>query len=100
MDFQISADQICGGGEEEKGSCRGDSGGGLYIRDTQEEETAQTQVSTLNSSVVWRTRLFLQTPWTLLGLVSYGKKRCGSAKPEVYVRVENYIDWIRENMRN
>merc|ERR1719397_1309685 len=46
--FNITADQICGGGEAGKGSCKGDSGGGLYIRDTQEEEASKTQ-----------------TPWTL-----------------------------------
>lgn len=38
--------------------------------------------------------------WYLAGVVSYGAVQCGTEGiPGVYTRVENYLDWIIENIR-
>merc|ERR1712215_67710 len=71
----LSEDQLCAGGEEGEGTCQGDSGGGLFIRDDDD------------------------TPWFLLGVVSFGESACGLGIPEVYTKVSKYVDWIRENLR-
>ena len=69
--------QICAGGEKEKDSCRGDSGGGLF----------------------WRSDLTDNTqPWYLLGIVSFGSRECGNGLPAVYTRVSAYRTWIRRKM--
>ena len=69
--------QICAGGEKEKDSCRGDSGGGLF----------------------WRSDLTDNTqPWYLLGIVSFGSTKCGNGHPAVYTRVSAYRTWITEKM--
>ena len=74
----VTQDQVCAGGEEGKGTCKGDSGGGLFIRkDTNKKE---------------------ETPWYILGIVSYGKPTCGIGVPEVYTRVSKYVDWIKEKL--
>jgi len=73
----VSETQICAGGEEEKDSCRGDSGGGLF----------------------WRSDLTDNTQsWYLLGIVSFGSKECGIGHPAVYTRVSAYRTWIKEKM--
>ena len=64
--FDINPDrQVCAGGEFGKSSCRGDSGGGLFIHEPREG------------------------PWYLFGIVSFGGFNCVEEKPEVYTR---YID--------
>ena len=72
----LTQNQLCAGGEGGKGSCGGDSGGGLFIRKPDK----------------------VQTPWYLLGIVSYGKPACGLEIPEVYTRVSKYVDWIKDNL--
>ena len=71
--------QICAGSED-KDTCKGDSGGGMFARDKPK-----------GSEVV--------RPWYLLGIVSYGSRRCGAGKPGVYTRVISHISWIRNNLK-
>jgi len=73
--------QICAGGVAGKSACRGDSGGGLFINDKLEDDNH-----------------FQIEPWYLFGIVSFGKSNCEAADPEIYVRVSEYIDWIKEKM--
>ena len=73
----LTQNQLCAGGEEGKGTCGGDSGGGLFIRKQDKEES----------------------PWHILGIVSYGQPSCGVGIPEVYTRVSKYVDWIKEKIR-
>ena len=35
-----------------------------------------------------------------VGVVSFGSVRCGNGQPGVYTRVEGYIGWIRQHLRN
>jgi len=69
--------QICAGGEKEKDSCNGDSGGGLFWRSDLKDNTQ---------------------PWYLLGIVSFGSTKCGNGHPAVYTRVSAYRTWITEKM--
>ena len=67
--------QICVGGEKGRDSCVGDSGSALV---------------TLN-----KTPGNLIKTWKLLGVVSFGPKKCGTRnRPGVYSKIRNYIDWI------
>ena len=38
-------------------------------------------------------------PWTLIGIVSFGDTICGTGNAGVYTYVEEYMDWIRANIR-
>ena len=57
-------------------SCNGDSGGPLAYKRGDNDE-----------------------PWYLIGIVSYGTKKCGIGKPGVYTKVTNYLDWIERNLK-
>jgi len=72
--FKPIPTQVCAGGELGKDSCKGDSGGGLYIQREQYK------------------------PWYLIGIVSFGSKKCGSGVPGIYTRVAEFIPWIERNM--
>lgn len=72
--FQHRNSQLCAGGEVGRDSCKGDSGGGLYIQ----KEGGQ--------------------PWYLIGLVSFGSKNCGDGRPGIYTRVSTFIPWIEDTM--
>ena len=37
--------------------------------------------------------------WTLIGLLSNGAKSCFKGLPEVYTKVGDYLDWIRETIQ-
>jgi len=80
-------DQICAGGEIGKDSCGGDSGGPLYMRYIIEGQKKSAYFD--NSK-----------PWYLLGIVSFGTKTCGSGNPAIYTRVESFIPWIQETIRD
>merc|ERR1712059_68821 len=67
--------QVCAGGEQGKDSCKGDSGGGLFLQSSDKD------------------------PWYLLGLVSLGSKRCGSGSPAVYTRIFSFLPWLAENLK-
>ncbi len=68
----LTGNMLCAG-EADKDSCQGDSGGPLF----QEKTTGATQ----------------------LGIVSYGVGCGRKGWPGVYTRVDQYSDWIRNNMR-
>lgn len=70
----IRSNQLCAGGERNKDSCRGDSGGPLLqVRNNQ--------------------RFFIE------GLVSFGAE-CGTEGwPGVYTKVGKYRDWIEGNIK-
>jgi len=72
--FKPVPTQVCAGGEIGKDSCKGDSGGGLYIQREQYKA------------------------WYLIGIVSFGSKKCGNGVPGIYTRVEKFIPWVREQM--
>jgi len=67
-------EHLCAGGEKDKDSCKGDSGGPLIGRDGDDQ------------------------PFQLVGIVSAGTKRCGIGAPGIFTRVTNYIPWIKRNL--
>ena len=73
LDISVG-EHLCAGGERGKDSCNGDSGGPLVGRE---------------DSV---------GPFTLIGVVSGGAKRCGRGTPAIYTRVSHYRDWILNQM--
>ena len=73
--------QLCAGGEAGKDSCRGDSGGGLYMPNNEADINCKVQ------------------EWYLIGIVSFGSKDCGNGKPGIYTRVSEYISWIKNNLK-
>lgn len=80
MQRKIISEQICAGGEEDRDSCGGDSGGPLMgeFKDYR------------GNSYVY-----------LAGLVSYGPSQCGlKGWPGVYTRVSSYLEWIQSNIRS
>ncbi|KAL7743600.1 hypothetical protein ACLKA6_013405 [Drosophila palustris] len=78
--YTLANSQLCASGGDDVNSCPGDSGGPL----TADGYTAQRN-------------LFVY----LVGIVSYGKKRCGlSDFPSVYTSVSSYMDWIQQTIRN
>ena len=76
----ISKDsQLCVGGEKGRDSCVGDSGSALVTSSKKSENLFPT--------------------WKLLGVVSFGPKKCGTENvPGVYAKVRNYIDWTLDNI--
>ncbi|XP_055323307.1 serine protease easter-like isoform X2 [Sitodiplosis mosellana] len=76
---RLIAAQLCAGGEEGKDSCSGDSGGPLHADD----KTSRG------------------IPYTYLaGIVSRGPQRCGTpGYPAIYTKVDQYLDWIMQNMK-
>ncbi|KAI9920488.1 hypothetical protein PsorP6_015740 [Peronosclerospora sorghi] len=74
LDFDIQQDQLCAGGEENKSTCTGDTGGPAIL----EHNTASDSDD------------------VLIGLVS-GGRGCGvKGLPTVYTRVPNLLDWIKQ----
>ncbi|XP_052749534.1 phenoloxidase-activating enzyme-like [Galleria mellonella] len=66
--------QLCAGGEKDKDSCKGDSGGPLMYE---------------NGRI-----------YELVGVVSFGPKPCGVENiPGVYTKVYEYNTWIRSTIR-
>ncbi|CAG9792472.1 unnamed protein product [Diatraea saccharalis] len=65
--------QLCAGGEKDKDSCKGDSGGPLMY------ENGRT--------------------WEIIGVVSFGPTPCGiEDSPGVYTKTYEYLNWIRSNI--
>eukprot|EP00092_Neocalanus_flemingeri_P029387 GFUD01031904.1.p1 GENE.GFUD01031904.1~~GFUD01031904.1.p1 ORF type:complete len:569 (+),score=93.67 GFUD01031904.1:60-1766(+) len=76
--FEPDVSQICAGGEIGRDSCKGDSGGPLYHSKTPDGSE----------------------PWYLIGIVSFGSRKCGAGQPGVYSRVDSFVPWIRKNIGN
>ena len=72
---------LCAGGELWKDSCAGDSGGGLF-----------------SDLIEGQDKTGLDRKWEVVGIVSFGSRRCGNGKPGVYTRVSKYLQWIEETM--
>ncbi|XP_059050732.1 phenoloxidase-activating enzyme-like [Achroia grisella] len=71
---ELWSKQICAGGEKNRDSCKGDSGGPLMYQN--------------------------QRIYEAVGLVSYGPTVCGQEKiPAVYTKVYDYISWIRDQLK-
>ena len=69
--------EICGGGEDGKDSCPGDSGGPLQVISTVENRKQYYQI----------------------GIVSNGPQPCGVRGMFArYTRVTNYLQWILDNI--
>ncbi|PSN45987.1 hypothetical protein C0J52_09758 [Blattella germanica] len=76
---KIGPTQICVGGKEGEDSCGGDSGGPLMKVEAEHG---------------------LGPRYYLLGVVSFGAKKCGSSTmPGIYTRVADFMDWILDRMR-
>ena len=73
----VSEDQFCAGGKAGEDSCKGDSGGPL-MRVLSDKDYGPR--------------------YYLIGIISYGKKNCGSYSPALYTKVQNYILWILDHM--
>uniref|UniRef100_U5ET91 CLIP domain-containing serine protease n=1 Tax=Corethrella appendiculata TaxID=1370023 RepID=U5ET91_9DIPT len=77
FDLSLSDSQICVGGERDRDSCKGDSGGPLM-----------RLVNGPNLPY-----------WYLVGIVSFGPQYCGTENiPGVYTKVSNYMNWIESNL--
>jgi len=77
---EIQSTQICASNEKKKtDSCRGDSGGGLFIN------SGDYPGQSFGNKHV------------LVGVVSFGPKLCGDS-PAVYTKVDQFIPWIKDNM--
>jgi secreted trypsin-like serine protease len=79
--LSLTNKEVCAGGEVGKGSCRGDSGGGMFLRESEHGVGGKAE-----------------SPWFLLGVVSYGGQACGMGTPDVYTRVSKYVEWIKQQI--
>jgi len=83
-DYSIFKDltekQICAGGKKGEDSCSGDSGGPLVAAGPGDKK--------LNKE-----------PKYLIGIVSFGTKKCGQGFPGVYTSIDYYLPWILANMK-
>jgi len=85
VDFHPS--QMCAGGEKGKDSCKGDSGGPLYLRKVVRPSKKSSAEDT--------------DPWYLMGLVSFGSRDCGvsgNQKPGFYTRLDHFVPWIQQQI--
>lgn len=72
--------QICAGGQKDKDSCKGDSGGPLMTMERSRDRSGR---------------------WTVVGVVSFGPLPCGMlGVPGVYTRVIDFVPWILDKMRS
>merc|ERR1712198_294159 len=75
----LEGNNLCAGGEEDKDSCGGDSGGPLMI----EKKKANSP----------------RKAWTQIGLVSWGFEVCATGSvPGVYTNVQHYLKWILDHL--
>lgn len=71
--------QFCAGGERDRDSCTGDSGGPLMQVDADLDGSKK---------------------WSVVGVVSFGPKKCGALGwPGVYTKVYDYVPWIMGKLR-
>ncbi|XP_076362557.1 phenoloxidase-activating factor 2-like isoform X2 [Tachypleus tridentatus] len=74
VNFDLYPGFICAGGGQGEDSCKGDGGGPLVCPRS-------------------------NNTYVLAGIVSWGIGCKESGNPGVYVRVQNYIDWIHKNLK-
>ncbi|CAG9822463.1 unnamed protein product [Phaedon cochleariae] len=83
LGIDLAPTQICAGGEPDRDSCNGDSGGPLMLPVTDREAGAGRGSS---------------TTWYAAGIVSFGIG-CGvEGWPGVYTNVVEFVPWIEEEM--
>nr|XP_029714775.1 phenoloxidase-activating factor 3-like [Aedes albopictus] len=75
VQLTVDESQVCAGaGIDRADNCQGDSGGPL--------------------------KYFGNGRYVIHGVVSYGQATCGvETEPAIYTRVQNYLDWIMENLK-
>lgn len=74
---KVNNKMVCAGGEKNKDSCKGDSGGPLITQTGVDSEQ-----------------------YYIEGIVSYGHIECGKEGfPAIYTRVSDFLDWIRQNVK-
>ncbi|XP_034247615.1 serine protease snake-like [Thrips palmi] len=73
-----SASQLCAGGELNRDTCFGDSGGPLQVYATNTTQTPDEPFCM----------------YKILGVTSFSKFACGLKDPGVYTRVSSYVAWI------
>ena len=84
-DNRIGSDHLCARGEDGGAdSCKGDSGGGLFIQRNTTGAASQAEKDS--------------HPYLQVGIVSFGTLDCGIGKPGVYTRVKNFTRWIHDNL--
>jgi len=83
--YEPAESQICAGGEIGKDSCKGDSGGPLYL-----SRVGGTGIPILDGT----------NPLYLIGLVSFGSKQCAAGRPGVYTKIDSFIPWIKKIIGN
>ena len=72
----IGFSQFCAG-DENRDSCNGDSGGPLLSSELDNGK------------------------WAIIGIVSFGPAECADSEvPGVYTRVDQYLDWIEQNVKS
>lgn len=69
--------QLCVGGERNRDTCFGDSGGALMRRKDDDGDR-----------------------WTQVGIISFGGKTCGTGIPGVFTNVAFFLDWIQRVMHD
>jgi len=76
----IVRSQFCAGEKAgEKDTCKGDSGGGMFVK------------KTFNSDVGEEVTF-------VVGITSFGSKYCGLGEPGVYTNVQSYLEWIESTV--
>jgi len=87
QDFDVSEKDIITHPDYKNGkdSCRGDSGGPLFLR-----RVLSNGLMDPNNDH--------DDPWFLLGVVSFGTRVCGRGKPGIFTRVETFVPWILQNI--
>ncbi|KAK4887715.1 hypothetical protein RN001_003986 [Aquatica leii] len=38
--------------------------------------------------------------WEVVGILAFGVKQCGNEHPTIYMKVLDYVDWIKDTLRN
>lgn len=78
--ISLGPGQFCAGGERDRDSCTGDSGGPIMQMDRDLADGSAR--------------------WSVVGVVSFGPKRCGSLGwPGVYTKVHDFLPWILGKLR-
>ncbi|KAL1463555.1 hypothetical protein WDU94_015296 [Cyamophila willieti] len=79
IDVNYNDGQICAGGDKRKNTCKGDSGGPLYWKGSFEPDISA--------------RTFL------LGITSHGARSCMIEFPAVFTRINFFMKWILDHMK-